>query len=296
MFEEATVYCPVVRQDQGSVTVIFSTDHPGFSDREYQLHRSEIARAALEFSPDGPIPWIDYTEPEQELWQMVATELAAWHERHACAEYLSGVRALGLATDRVPQLREVSAAVSALTGFRFAPAAGLVPVRDFYGSLADRCFQATQYVRHVSYPRFSPEPDMLHEVIGHANALGHPAFAELYELFGRTVRRLESPAAIKVVSSVFWFSMEYGVVREKGELKVVGASMLSSCGELEQFQQVPVRALDARAMAAQSYEVVDYQPVLFCADSFAHLEDFLAGFLHSVDEDTVVPEASAVAS
>jgi phenylalanine-4-hydroxylase len=133
-------------------------------------------------------------------------------------------------------------------------------------------------------PRFSPEPDMLHEVIGHGNALANHRFADLYALFGRTVRRLETSSAISVVSSVFWFAMEYGTVRERGEIKAVGASLLSSGTELERFQHTQIEPLDAVMMARQGYRVDEYQPVLFCAESFDHLEDYLGEFLSTVKD------------
>ncbi|MFI6448430.1 phenylalanine 4-monooxygenase [Kitasatospora sp. NPDC050543] len=286
MFEEATLYSPVIKNDRGAVSVVFSKDHPGYHDRDYQEHRAKIADAALRYVPGRPVPDIEYTEQEHATWRLISAELAEKHRRHACREFLAGSERLALPTDRLPQLSEASATVQRATGFRFSPAAGLVGVRDFYGSLADHTFQATQYIRHSSMPRFSPEPDMIHEVVGHGSHLCNRRLAAIYELLGRTVRRLASREAVLAVSSVFWFALEYGLVREDGRLKACGASLLSSCAELEQFQDAEIRPLDVAQMASLGYLVETYQPVLFCADSFAHLEDFLGTFLTEVTDDS----------
>lgn len=286
MLKEATIYSPVIRTSNGRIFVQFAEGHPGLHDPEYQVHRAAIAKAAMDHRRGQPAPEIAYTEEEHATWRSVAWELREKHERYACAEALEGTARLGLPADRMPQLREVSETVSGLTGFTFGPAAGLVEQREFYGSLADRHFQATQYIRHHSMPRFSPEPDMIHEIVGHGTALAVPRWAAIYELLGRTVRRLRTSEAVSAVSSVFWFTLEYGLVRERGEVRVAGASLLSSCGELEQFRTVRILPLDADAMRTQAYRVEKYQPVLFCADSFGHLEDFLGSFLTKVaDED-----------
>jgi phenylalanine-4-hydroxylase len=288
---EATLYnSPVLRDGDGTVRVLFADEHPGAGDPEYREHRAVIARAALDHVPGSAPAYIEYTEQEHEIWRLVSAELAAQHEQHACAQYLDAADSLKLSTERIPQLPEVSAALEQLTGFRFAPAAGLEEARRFYGALADRLFHATQYIRHRSTPRFSSEPDMIHEIVGHGGALASAEWSGLYELVGKTIRRLASADAVELVSRVFWFTLECGLVREGSEMKIFGASLLSSCGEMEQFRRAEIRPLDVRSMAVQGYRADTYQSVLFCADSFGHMEDFLMGFLSSVDDGS--PEAA----
>src|SRR5487761_1468522 len=144
-------------------------DHPGFSDPAYRGRRQAIAAAAADYHPGDQIPDVSYSAEEDEVWRVVSSELGLKHRRLACSEYLAGADRLVLPTSRVPQLREVDARVHALTGFHIRPVPGLVPVRDFYGSLAERTFMSTQYVRHHSVPFYTPEPDIIHEIIGHAN-------------------------------------------------------------------------------------------------------------------------------
>jgi phenylalanine-4-hydroxylase len=185
----------------------------------------------------------------------------------------------------VPQLREVDARVHGLTGFHIEPVPGLVPTREFYGSLASRVFRSTQYVRHHSVPFYTPEPDIIHEIIGHANMLGHPVFADLYELAGQASLRARSDAALDFFSKVFWFTLEFGVLWEDGELRAYGAGLLSSYGEIEVFRDAEIRSWDIARMGTLDYDITRYQPVLFAAESFERMVDDLGSFFAGYDDE-----------
>ncbi|MFL5840580.1 MAG: phenylalanine 4-monooxygenase, partial [Thermoleophilaceae bacterium] len=174
MFEEAQLYSPVTAGADGSVTVHLADDHPGANDPAYRARRNEIAAAALAWQPGQRSPHIDYTETEENVWRTVCRELARKHERYAIMEFREGVAALQLPRDHIPELDEVSERLEPITGFRYLPAAGLVPLREFYGSLEGRRFYSTQYVRHAEVPLYTPEPDIIHEVIGHGHLLATP--------------------------------------------------------------------------------------------------------------------------
>jgi phenylalanine-4-hydroxylase len=257
-------------------------DHPGFHDPAYRARRADIAEVGARYRSGDPLPDVTYTPDEDALWALVSSELAAKHRCAACAEYLAGAALLDLPRDRVPQLAEVSAAVEALTGFRIEPVPGLVPIRQFYGALAERSFLSTQYVRHNSVPFYTPEPDLVHEIIGHANMLASPVLADLYEAAGHASVRARTDDALERFSKVFWFTLEFGVVREHDELKAYGAGLLSSYGEIDEFRRAEIRPWDIDAMATTDYDITTYQPVLFAAPSFAamvrDLSRFFAGF------------------
>lgn len=269
----------------GVIDFDLSADHPGVADRAYRARRGAIAEVAARFRPGEPIPDVPYVAEEDEVWRVVSAELARKHERYACTAYLDGAQALELRRDRVPQLQEVTERLVALTGFRVEPVPGLVPTRVFYGSLADRCFLSTQYVRHHSVPFYTPEPDVIHEVIGHCNALAHPAFAELYRLAGDASRRCQSDDALEFFSRVFWFSLEFGVVWEGGELRTYGAGLLSSYAEIELFRDADIRPFDIAAMGSTAYDITHYQPVLFAGASFDAVVDELSTFFARYDDE-----------
>ncbi|MFI7443805.1 phenylalanine 4-monooxygenase [Nonomuraea indica] len=287
MFEEAQYFAPIAAQDDGSVVVELAASHPGFADPVYRARRNAIAELAVNHRRGEPIPAAEYTEQEHEIWTLVTRELAVKHAKYATAEYLEGVERLGLPETRIPQLEEVGDLLEPLTGFRYLPAAGLVPLRDFYGVLADGYFHSTQYIRHHSVPFYTPEPDVIHEVIGHANGLAHDRYAALYRLAGGAARRVESEEALEFVSKIFWFTLEFGVMQEGAELKAYGAGILSSYGEIEEFRGMSIRPLDIRAMGTTDYDITKYQDVLFRAESLQHLEDVVGGFWENCDDDSI---------
>jgi phenylalanine-4-hydroxylase len=261
-------------------------DHPGRSDPEYLARRATIAAVGEAYEPGAPIPDVPYSAEEDAVWATVSAELGVKHDRYACREYRLGAARLELPTNRVPQLREVDAALSAQTGWHIRPVAGLVPTRVFYGALAERTFPSTQYIRHHSVPFYTPEPDIIHEIVGHANMLASPVFADLYERAGKASLRATTEDALDVFSRVFWFTLEFGVVEEDGEVRAYGAGLLSSFGEIEVFRDAEIRPWDLAAMATLDYDITRYQPVLFAAESFDHMVRDLGAFFDDFDDDT----------
>jgi phenylalanine-4-hydroxylase len=254
-------------------------DHPGFRDEEYRARRNHIARIAREYEPGSPVPDAPYTPEEDGVWRAVWEALGPAHERHACAEYLSCVGRLGLPRERIPQMREVSERVEALSGFRLEPVAGLVEPRVFLESLANGVFLSTQYIRHHSTPLYTPEPDVVHEIVGHAVTLASERLAELNRLVGRAVRATDSAEEMARLSRVYWFTVEFGVLREGGRVKAYGTGLLSSAGELEAMHTADLRPLDLEAASRHAYDPTHFQPVLFCADSFDEMYDALREYL-----------------
>ncbi|HWH95473.1 MAG TPA: phenylalanine 4-monooxygenase [Baekduia sp.] len=293
MFEEAQLYSPVTQGRDGSVEVHLGQDHPGFHDAAYRARRNEIAAAAMAWEVGAPVPHIAYTDVENEIWATVSRQLHVKHERYACAEYLAAKAMLGLPEDRVPQLDEVTARLRPLTGFEYHPAPGLVELREFYSSLGDNVFHSTQYVRHPSEPLYTPEPDVIHEVIGHGNMLASPRFAAIKRAAGEAAQRVATDAALQTIADVFWFTLEFGVLREDGELRAYGAGILSSYGEIEEFRHMEIRPLNFAEMATIEYDITKYQPVLYAAESMDHLEEAVGGFFREADDDTPARLAAA---
>jgi phenylalanine-4-hydroxylase len=286
MFEEAQLYSPVTTDEDGNVTVHLVEGHPGENDPEYRRRRNEIAAVSQAWEPGQPVPRIDYTETEHEVGRTVCEHLGPLHSRYACRAFNDAVGALDLPRDRVPQLDEVTSGLQALTGFSYVPAPGIVPLEEFYGSLADGVFHSTQYLRHHAAPLYTPEPDLLHEVMGHGNLLADSSVAEVNRLAGAAARRVTTAEALQVVADVFWFTVEFGVLWEEGSLKAYGAGILSSYGEIEEFGSMEIRPLDFAAMATIDYDITHYQPVLFAADSFGHMVDEVGAFFAACDDET----------
>ena len=267
--------------DSSAPVVELADDHPGVSDLAYLARRDEIARAALGLQPGEAARVIAYTDKEDATWATAQRALGELHRQHACAAFLDGVAKLALPADHVPQLAEVSRRLQRLTGWRVDAAPGLAPIREFYGSLADRRFMSTQYVRHPSVPLYTPEPDVIHEVVGHCNSLANESYAGLYAAAGAASRRADDDALARF-SKAFWFTLEFGVVFEDGDLKAYGAGLLSSFGEMNAYRTAQIRDWDLDEMAATDYDINVYQPVLFGAPDFATVVNDLTAWFDAI--------------
>ena len=172
-----------------TLLVELDQEHPGFRDLHYRKRRDAIARIAMEHRAGDPVPDAPYTEEEHAVWRTICENLGPIHERRVCREMNAVQSALSLDQIRIPQLREVNRALAAVGPFAMEPVAGLVTPRIFLERLGQGIFLSTQYIRHHSRPLYTPEPDVVHELIGHAAALTHPRIAELSLAFGRDSQR-----------------------------------------------------------------------------------------------------------
>ncbi len=262
-----------------NLVVQLDPDHPGFRDAGYRERRNRIAEIAMSYQPGSPIPDAAYTREEHGVWRAIWEALAPAQRQHACAEYLLALQQLQFDPGRIPQLSAVNERVHAISGFRLEPVAGLVEPRVFLESLAHGVFLCTQYIRHPSAPFYTPEPDVVHEIIGHGVTLACPQLAELNRFFGAAVKRTTSAHALDKLARIYWFTIEFGVLWEAGTLKAYGTGLLSSSGELEAMHKAQLEPLELETVARQEYDPTRYQPVLFYAESFTAMYDLLHAYL-----------------
>jgi phenylalanine-4-hydroxylase len=163
-------------------------DHPGFNDAVYRERRGALTEFAKEHVWDQPIPRVVYTDDEISVWTAVWDQMDPLLEKHACKEYLAALKQMkkhcGYSRDRIPQQQDISEYLLRRTNFRMRPVAGLLSSRDFLNGLAFRVFFSTQYIRHHSKPLYTPEPDICHELLGHAPMFADRDFADFSQEIG----------------------------------------------------------------------------------------------------------------
>lgn len=251
-------------------------EHPGAHDPEYRERRDYIAGLSKQFreDPNNVIIDVEYTPEEQKIWQIVATRLDELHRKHASKVYLEAKNKLGITNDKIPQISKLSKRLTELTGFRLAPIEGLVDTRAFLSWLSWKTMLSTQYIRHHSRPEYTPEPDIVHESIGHIPMFTEQDFADFSQSIGHGAR-IATDEQIEELGRLYWFTVEFGLIKEDGELKAYGAGLLSSFGELEHAlsDKVERRPFDLEKVIKTDYDYSDMQPILYVISSYEELKN-----------------------
>ena len=214
--------------------------------------------------------------------------LPRW-QRYANPRFLQGIGSLCLNPDRVPRLDDVNRFLCPLTGFRAKAVSGYIPAFQFFDCLRNREFPTTVTIRRSDCLDYLPEPDIFHDIAGHVPMHTDPHFAETLVRFGQCAHTAAQLAAsipdpqarvrkltsiIRAMARFFWFSIEFGLMRDGTGLKVYGSGLLSSYGEIEhavESSQVQRYPFQLEWVVNQSFEIDHYQPLLFIVDSFEHL-------------------------
>ncbi len=257
--------------------------HPGLGDEAYVRRRKELFALCRRHRLGrlGP-PIVPYTPEETRIWREVTPKLDELHVEHASQIYLAAKRELAITRDEVPQLLHLSERLQAVTNVHLVPAEGALPYRTFYEYIGARGFPVTQFLRHGSHPEFTPEPDMIHDCLGHVPPLLNRDYAELLTLIGKAVAATTHGDEVLALKRFSWFSIEFGLIEEAGETKVFGAGILSSTGEIPYSLFSP--DVTRRPFATDVVIDTDYDPSrmqdnLFVAPSLPFLRRELEGLV-----------------
>ncbi len=249
---------------------------------------ARLAQAAADKAPFQPSSEIDtnkfyitqkmdlYTQENHEVWRTLFTERMKTLDDQASKVFLDGMRAIGLPSDSVPSVESINANLAALTGWASRPVPGYLPAKAFFACLANRQFPTTITIRPKRLMHYLPEPDIFHDIFGHVPLHADDVFAEFLQTYGKAALHCEDPYHIERLGRLFWFTVEFGLIREGGRTKLYGSGLISSLGESEHAlhsKNVDRRDFDLDRVCDTPFEIDHYQPILYVLDSFEQLRD-----------------------
>ena len=217
--------------------------------------------------------WAAYTPEQHAIWTELVSRRMPQLRQHACQEYLDGFHQIGLREDRLPNLSEVSALLQPRTGWQSTPVSGFLPGDAFFEMLAARMFPTTTWLRARESMEYTPEPDIFHDVFGHVPMHAHPVFGDFLQSYGQICSRLTDPEQLERMGRLFWFTVEFGLIRQDGEIKVYGSGLISSHGECTRVLAggCEVKDFDLDAVLNQTFDTGAMQPVLYAVESFTQI-------------------------
>ena len=217
--------------------------------------------------------WAAYTADQHAVWALLYARRMATLEETGSHVFLRGAEAIGLGPDRVPDLADVNARLVARTGWSAVPVDGFIPAPQFFACLAARRFPTTIIVRPRAQLDYLPEPDIFHDVFGHVPLHADPVFADFLQRFGAVAAAAETDEQTACMARLFWFTVEFGLIREAGRVKVYGSGLISSHGDAANAlgRDCERRAFSLEAVFAQPYAIDRLQDVLFVVEAFDQL-------------------------
>jgi phenylalanine-4-hydroxylase len=209
-----------------------------------------------------------YSDEDHAVWRLLVGRQSALAQRHACEEFLQGLQALGIG-DAIPDFGAVNARLKPLTGWCIVGVPGLIPDAVFYDHLAHRRFPVTVWIRTRAELDYLVEPDLFHDFFGHVPLLSNPVFADYMQLYGQ--RGVEAGAKIDLLARLYWYTVEFGLIRTSKGLKVYGAGILSSAAEVKhaiESKDVERLPFEATTVMRRPYEIDKLQNTYFVLDDF----------------------------
>jgi len=239
--------------------------------------RGDYEGAAADYTV--PQDWEAYTPAMHERWRRLYARQSALVETHACASFREGLARLDC-SEGIPKFADANAVLSAATGWRLVAVPGFIPDAVFFDHLSRRQFPVTRWLREEHELDYLVEPDVFHDFFGHVPMLLDPAIADFLELYGKAGARAIAMDALDMLARLYWYTIEFGLVREGEGLKVFGAGIISSAAEtrfaIEDRQVLRLPFEPVRVMRT-AYRIDAFQQTYFVLESLPQLIGDLVG-------------------
>lgn len=264
---------------------------------------ARLAQAAADAAPSMASEEIDtarfyinqrhelYTEENHEVWRTLTSRRLESLEEQASDVFLNGMRLLKLDEHRVPDLIYVNDTLRSLTGWQSRPVPGYLPAKAFFSCLGRREFPTTITIRPKELLDYLPEPDIFHDVFGHVPLHADPVFAEFLQTYGQAALHAETPEHVERLGRLFWFTVEFGLIKERGETKLYGSGLISSLGESFHALESPFvdrRPFDMERVCDTPFQIDHYQPILYVLESFEQLRDAMNSYAERVMNESAL--------
>lgn len=216
-----------------------------------------------------------YSSEDFQVWRLLFERQVAQLPGAAIQEYIDGIHRVGFVADSIPKFDETNVLLKKFTGWELVVVPGLIPDKDFFELLSNKKFPASTWLRKLSELDYLEEPDMFHDVFGHVPLLtNHDVVSYLRDLSKIALRYIDNAWAIELMSRIYWFTVEFGLIRENGELRIYGAGILSSKGETVYSLHDPYpnrHPFDVEKILNTPYRKDEFQKDYFVIDSFQQL-------------------------
>ncbi|MEE2681178.1 MAG: phenylalanine 4-monooxygenase [Planctomycetota bacterium] len=237
-----------------------------------------------------------YTPENQRTWTELYDRQMEFLTNTASSVYLTGAKAINLVREHIPYLqgpKSVNTFLEELTGWQSCAVPGYLPAKAFFACLGRREFPTTIVIRPYDSIDYLPEPDIFHDIFGHVPLHADPVFADFLQTYGKAASLTDDPNHMTRLARLFWFTVEFGLIRESGVNKLYGSGLISSPGESVhalESREVERRPFDLEMVCETDFEIDHYQPILYVLDSFEQLRDGMNSYAERIiDESESAP-------
>ena len=230
-----------------------------------------------------------YSADDHEVWKTLYSRQMVELKENATKDFFKGLKLCGFESNKIPQIKTVNQNLIAATGWRTYVVPGLIADKPFFQYLANRRFPVTTWIRKKNELEYLEEPDMFHDVFAHVPLLSIQSFVDFVQGLAKiALKHIENPHAVEMISRLYWFTVEFGLIKEEGQIKIYGAGILSSIGESDfavQDKDVPRHPYDVRHIVQTPFYKHDFQKQYFVIDSYDQLYESLAQIENIINEE-----------